>query len=93
MIRISRDAASPPSCRPASRSKIDAQISDGRPFLLGDRKTAADHLATMLARWSRNMPKPATAWPNVKLYVDRMRQDEGLREVHRREGLTDWIDD
>ena len=73
-------------------AQIDGQLSDGRRFMLGDRKTAADHLTAMLARWSRNMPRPATAWPNVARYVDAIRQDEGLRDVHRREGLTDWID-
>jgi glutathione S-transferase len=76
----------------AAWAHLDAVLADGRPFLLGDRKTAADHLATMLARWSRAMPRPATAWPHVGAYVDRMRRDPGLREVHRREGLTDWID-
>lgn len=76
----------------AAWSGIDALLVDGRAFLLGERKTSADYLATMLARWSRNMPKPATAWPHVKRYVDAMRRDPGLREVHRREGLTDWID-
>ena len=51
-----------------------------------------DLLATILCRWSRNMPRPATSWPNLKRYVDRIRQRPALREVHAREGLTDWID-
>lgn len=76
----------------AAWERVDADLADGRAFLLGERKTAADYLATMLARWSRNMPRPATTWPRVGAYVDRMRRDPGLREVHRREGLTDWID-
>jgi len=77
----------------AAWHRLDDQLADGRTFLLGDRKTAADHLATMLARWSRNMPRPAPSWSRVGAYVDRMRRDPGLREVHRREGLTDWIDE
>jgi glutathione S-transferase len=77
----------------AAWARVDADLADGRAYLLGDRKTAADHLGAMLTRWSRNMPKPATAWPRLGAYVDRMRRDPGLREVHRREGLTDWIDD
>lgn len=72
-------------------SMLDARLSDGRAFLLGDRMTAPDFLATMLTRWSRNMPKPATAWPHVGAYVARTKQRDALREVHRREGLTDWI--
>ncbi len=72
--------------------RIDAKLADGRPYLLGDSLTTADFLLTMLTRWSRSMPKPATAWPHLGAYVNRMRAMPSLREVHRREGLTDWID-
>ncbi|CAN5303322.1 glutathione S-transferase family protein [soil metagenome] len=72
---------------------LDGVLADGRPYLLGAKKSVADHLTAMLARWSRAMPHPATAHPNVKPYVDRLRQEPGLRETHRREGLVDWIDD
>lgn len=72
--------------------KVDARLA-GREFLVGDRITTADLQLTMLTRWSRNMPKPATAWPNLKAYIDRMRARPGLREVHVREGVTDWIGD
>ena len=77
----------------AAWDRIDGDFADDRPFILGEAKTVADHLLTMLARWSRNMPKPATAWPRVGAYIQRMRADAGLIEVHRREGLADWIDD
>jgi glutathione S-transferase len=72
-------------------SRLDQRLSDGRTYLLGERFTASDFLATMLARWSRNMPRPAETWPNLGVYIARVKQREGLREVHRREGLTDWI--
>lgn len=72
--------------------RLDARLADGRQFLLGSSITAPDFLATMLARWSRNMPKPASAWPNLDAYLQRMKRRESLREVHRSEGLTDWID-
>lgn len=72
-------------------ARIDAHLSDGRAFLLGDEMTAADFLLTMLARWSRNMPKPATKWLHIAAYVARMKARPGLIEVHRREGLTEWI--
>lgn len=75
----------------AAWASLDAQLSDGRAFLLGERMTAPDFLATMLARWSRNMPKPAQHWRHVATYLARMKQREGLKEVHRREGLTEWI--
>jgi glutathione S-transferase len=75
----------------AALARMDADLADGRPYMLGERMTAPDFLATMLARWSRNMPRPATDWPHLKRYLDRMRAMPSLIEVHRREGLTDWI--
>jgi glutathione S-transferase len=72
-------------------ARLDAHLAD-RDFIVGDRFTTVDLLATILCRWSRNMPKPATSWPNLKRYVHRMRQRPALGEVHAREGLTDWID-
>jgi glutathione S-transferase len=72
--------------------RIDADFADGRPFLLGETLTTADFLLTMLTRWSRTMEKPAAAWPHLGAYVNRMRAMPSLREVHAREGLTDWID-
>jgi len=72
-------------------SQIDAQLADGRPFLIGARLTTADFLAVMLMRWSRNMPKPATRYANIAGYVARMKTMPSLKLVHEREGLTDWI--
>ena len=72
--------------------RIDAQLAAKGPYMLGERLSAVDFLATMLMRWSRNLPKPATAWPNIARYLARMRAMPSLREVHAREGLTDWID-
>jgi len=75
----------------AALTRMDANLADGRTYMLGERMTALDFLATMLTRWSRNMPKPATDWPHLKRYIDRMRAMPSLIEVHKREGLTDWI--
>ena len=75
----------------AGLARLDTHLAD-RDFIVGDSFTTVDLLATILCRWSRNMPKPATSWPNLKRYVDRIRQRPALREVHAREGLTDWID-
>jgi glutathione S-transferase len=76
----------------AAWDRIDARLKETGPYMLGERMSAVDFLATMLMRWSRNMPKPATAWPHIARYLARMRAMPSLREVHAREGLTDWID-
>ena len=73
--------------------RIDAHLAaQPGPYMLGERLSTVDFMGTMLMRWSRNMPKPATAWPNIARYLSRMRAMPSLREVHAREGLTDWID-
>lgn len=76
----------------AGLARMDARLA-GRDYLVSDHFTTVDLLATILCRWTRNMPKPATAWPNLKRYLDTIRQRPALREVHAREGLTDWIND
>ena len=76
----------------AAWDRIDAQLAGKGPYMLGETLSAVDFLATMLMRWSRNMPRPATRWPNIARYLARMRAMPSLREVHAREGLTDWID-
>jgi glutathione S-transferase len=53
--------------------RIEAQIAGQGPCILGDRVGAVDFLGTMLMRWSRNMPKPATHWPAIAGYVARMK--------------------
>ena len=75
----------------AGWDRIDALLGDGRRHLLGESLTAVDFLATMLMRWSRNMPKPATEWRAIAAYVGRMRAMPSFKEVYAREGLTDWV--
>lgn len=70
--------------------RVDSQLK-GRSHIAGNSLSAADFLTTMLMRWSRNMPKPATEWPNIKAYVQRMRALPSFKEVNRRENLTDWL--
>jgi glutathione S-transferase len=72
--------------------RLEAQFGDGRTFVLGNSLSAADFFATILMRWSRNMPRPATTFPRLAAYISRMRAIPSLREMHRRENLADWID-
>ena len=69
--------------------RLDAHLA-GRTFVAGDACSMADLFATMLMRWSRNMPKPATEWSNLREYADRMRQRPSWAELYAREGLTEW---
>jgi glutathione S-transferase len=83
--------------RDLARSRIEgawprlaAALSDGRPFLFGDAPGAADYLAAMLMRWSRNMAHPANEHPELAQYLARMGALRSYAELCRREALTPW---
>ena len=44
----------------------------------------------MLMRWSRNMPRPATAWPHLAAFAARMKARPSFATLYAREGLTEW---
>ncbi len=70
--------------------RVEAALSAGGPYLLGQSLSVADFMATMLMRWSRNMPTPAHTHPALAAFAQRMKARPSFREVYRREGLTDW---
>jgi glutathione S-transferase len=72
-------------------SRLDAQMADGRQYLLGNALRAADFLATMLMRWSRNMPQTALQFDHLGAYIRRMWRLASLQSVHQQEGLSDWL--
>ena len=60
-------------------------------FLVGGRLSTADLMAVMLMRWTRNTARPATSWPNLAGYIERMRALPSFVELCRRERLTEWL--
>ena len=70
--------------------QVNDHLKANGSFLLGERKSAADFLLTMLMRWSRNMPRPSDSWPALHAHAQRMKALPSFREVYAREGLTDW---
>jgi len=69
---------------------LDARLADNGPYLLGETFSGADLMLTMYMRWSRNMPRPATAWPALQEYADMMRARPSWRHVTEVEALTGW---
>lgn len=59
-------------------------------YLLGADLSAADFYLTMLMRWSRNMPRPATEWPHLAALAQTMKQRPSFASLYHREGLTEW---
>jgi len=87
----------PPHVRDALRRKIegvwdraDAQLAAAGPYLAGREFSGADLYVTMLMRWSRKMPKPATEWDALKTLADRVRARPSWKKLYELEGLTEW---
>ena len=71
-------------------ARIDAHLAANGPYLLGEALFVADFYLTMLMRWSRNMPKPATEWPQLATLAQRMKARPSFKVLYEREGLTEW---
>lgn len=69
---------------------LEAQLAARGPYLLGERFSGADLLLTMLMRWSRNMPRPATEWPALKRLADLVRARPSWQRLYEVEGLREW---
>ena len=74
----------------AEWQRIDAHLAANGPYLLGDRLSVADFYLTMLMRWSRNMPRPASDWPHLAALIVRMKARPSFATLQAREGLTEW---
>lgn len=75
----------------AAWQQVATHLEENGPYLAGDQMTIADFMATMLMRWSRNMPRPSDDWPVLRNYAARMKAMPSFKEVYAREGLTDWV--
>lgn len=87
---IDKVKASSRAALEAAWQQVDDHLAANGPYLLGEQRSAADFVLTMLMRWSRNMPKPTDTWPALHAHAQRMKALPSFREVYAREGLTDW---
>ena len=69
---------------------LDAHLSTHGPYLMGAEFSGADLLLTMLMRWSRNMPKPATDWLALNTLAAAVRARDSWTQLYAAEGLTEW---
>lgn len=74
----------------AAWDRADARLAATGAYFAGRQLSAADFIGTMLMRWSRAMPRPATEWPAIRDYVARMKARPSFRTLYEREGLTEW---
>ncbi len=68
---------------------LDKHLAANGPYVL-DEFSGVDMLLTMLMRWSRNMPKPATEWPVLKALADLVRARTSWKKLYEIEGLSEW---
>ncbi len=72
----------------AAWDRIDGRLAGGG-YMAGGFGVLDMHL-TMLCRWSRNMPKPATRWPHIAAYIEKTAARRSWIDVHLAEGLEPW---
>ena len=70
--------------------RLNANIAARGPYLLGREFSGADLLLTMMMRWSRNMPHPATEWSALKKLADLVRARPSWKKLYELEGLSEW---
>jgi glutathione S-transferase len=70
--------------------RFDAFVAAHGPYALGADFGVVDIYATMLMRWSRNMPKPATSWPALAALAARVKSRPTWAKLYEIEGLTEW---
>ena len=74
----------------AQWQRINDHLAANGPYLLGDAMSAADFYLTMLMRWSRGMPKPATDWPHLAALAKSLKARPSFTRLYAEEGLEEW---
>jgi glutathione S-transferase len=74
----------------AAWDRLDAHLAAHGPYLVGRAFSGADLLLTMLMRWSRKMPRPATEWPALAALATQVRARASWKRLYELEGLTEW---
>jgi glutathione S-transferase len=67
---------------------------DGRDWLVGEHRTAADLFLFMLTRWGRHLEPPAWNRPVIRAHFLRTLALPGVRRMIEEQGLElpDWVD-
>jgi glutathione S-transferase len=71
-------------------TRLDKQLAEGGPYLLGAELSMADLLLVMYMRWSRNMPHPAQEWPALEKFARLLQARDSWQKVCAVENLQGW---
>ncbi|WP_339935919.1 glutathione S-transferase family protein [Undibacterium luofuense] len=69
---------------------LEAHLQKSGPYLCGDQLSLADFYLTVLMRWSRHMPRPATGWPALQQLAARVAQRPSWQLMCERESPEPW---
>lgn len=70
-------------------TRLDSMLEGNGPHVLGDRFSAVDVFFVMLCRWTRQMERPALAYPHVKRLVETVTARPAWIAMMDAEGI-DW---
>ncbi|PLR49803.1 glutathione S-transferase family protein [Chimaeribacter arupi] len=70
---------------------LDAQLGRNGEYLVGDALSTVDLMAVMLMYRSREMARPATQWPRLKAYAERLTARPAYQQLQAREALSGWL--
>ncbi|MCH8621148.1 glutathione S-transferase family protein [Undibacterium sp. TS12] len=70
--------------------QLDQHLGKNGPYLLGAGCSGADLYLTMLMRWSRNMPRPATNWPALENLAHLVTARDSWKKMVEIEGVEAW---
>ena len=65
---------------------IDKELA-GKPYLMGDKFTAADAYLFTVVRWSPRVGIDLSKWKNITAYLDRVAARPKVQEAMKAEGL------
>lgn len=74
----------------AAWDRIDAHLDANGPYMLGEQFSLLDLYATMLMRWSRNMPKPADQWSAIARLAGLVKSRPSWKRLVAIENLSEW---
>jgi glutathione S-transferase len=67
---------------------LEKHLASGGPWLLGEQFSALDLYLFTLCRWTRNLPSPARARPNLKRLLEATISRPAVRRAHEQEELA-----
>jgi len=67
---------------------LEEKLGDKRPYLMGEKFTAADAYAFTILNWSKGLKLDLSPWPNIKAYYERVGKRAKVVETMKAEGIA-----